>query len=366
MVSFDAAAMYGPKFEDFGTWMEVDYDEFSELYEDQPEVWWIKNLRTQWKVRIPALTPQSKIVSKTQITTTILPNEFVVLTQPNYDKVLILFSSKDYFKKYGAKYTRPYYLQKVMFETDFLNQLLSEVNIGNPTFSVLTETRNFGIEQNIKLLNWMDARSLLEYTDISENPLRPFLWYLELNALRGIEGLPENRYTSLSLPYFAPYGITNQFQSNSAKAWEVKGYRKTMQQWVGDEPAVFEAQTSYSSESYKLMMAHTHPKGLCPICNGPIPNQEHKGKYPGALSRFDNDTEVCSICGSAEAMGPMMSEDAREFMQFAINNDDWDAWVTGVRLGREQVEEMMEQAKRASEIMKSKGWEDITEEYMEE
>ena len=40
----------------------------------------------------------------------------------------------------------------------------------------------------------------------------------------------------------------------------------------------------------------------CPICNGPIPDEKNKGKFPGALSRYDNETEVCSKCGVAEAM----------------------------------------------------------------
>ena len=39
----------------------------------------------------------------------------------------------------------------------------------------------------------------------------------------------------------------------------------------------------------------------CPICGGAIPNEEHKGKYPGALSRYDNKTEICSKCGTTEA-----------------------------------------------------------------
>ena len=39
----------------------------------------------------------------------------------------------------------------------------------------------------------------------------------------------------------------------------------------------------------------------CPICGGAIPNKEHKGKYPGALSRYDNETEICSRCGMTEA-----------------------------------------------------------------
>jgi len=40
----------------------------------------------------------------------------------------------------------------------------------------------------------------------------------------------------------------------------------------------------------------------CPICNGPIPNAMHEGKYCGAISRVDNKTEICSDCGVREAI----------------------------------------------------------------
>lgn len=43
-------------------------------------------------------------------------------------------------------------------------------------------------------------------------------------------------------------------------------------------------------------------KPKCPICNGPIPNALHEGQYSGALSRVDNETEICSECGVMEAM----------------------------------------------------------------
>lgn len=39
----------------------------------------------------------------------------------------------------------------------------------------------------------------------------------------------------------------------------------------------------------------------CPRCDGYIPNNEQPGKFPGALSRVDNKTEICSDCGTAEA-----------------------------------------------------------------
>ena len=41
---------------------------------------------------------------------------------------------------------------------------------------------------------------------------------------------------------------------------------------------------------------------ICPRCNGFIPNNQHPGEYPGALSRLDNKTEICSSCGIDEAL----------------------------------------------------------------
>jgi hypothetical protein len=43
-------------------------------------------------------------------------------------------------------------------------------------------------------------------------------------------------------------------------------------------------------------------KYRCPTCDGYIPNNEKPGAYPGALSRIDNETEVCSACGTREAL----------------------------------------------------------------
>jgi hypothetical protein len=33
-----------------------------------------------------------------------------------------------------------------------------------------------------------------------------------------------------------------------------------------------------------------------------VPSAEHPGEYPGALSRLDNETEICSECGTREAL----------------------------------------------------------------
>jgi len=39
----------------------------------------------------------------------------------------------------------------------------------------------------------------------------------------------------------------------------------------------------------------------CPRCLGLIPNNLTPGAYGGACSRTDNETEICSDCGSHEA-----------------------------------------------------------------
>lgn len=49
-------------------------------------------------------------------------------------------------------------------------------------------------------------------------------------------------------------------------------------------------------------VANSPDIALCPRCKSPIPNAETPGAYPGALSRVDNITEVCSACGVFEAM----------------------------------------------------------------
>ena len=41
---------------------------------------------------------------------------------------------------------------------------------------------------------------------------------------------------------------------------------------------------------------------ICPTCSGYIPNNETPGLYSGAISRLDNKTEICSACGTIEAL----------------------------------------------------------------
>ena len=56
-----------------------------------------------------------------------------------------------------------------------------------------------------------------------------------------------------------------------------------------------------------MILNMTNPKrpdfaGPCPRCQGGVPSSENRGQYPGALSRLDNETYICSQCGQGEAM----------------------------------------------------------------
>ena len=42
--------------------------------------------------------------------------------------------------------------------------------------------------------------------------------------------------------------------------------------------------------------------GPCPRCGEPVPSRENCGQYPGARSRVDNKTFICSQCGAEEAL----------------------------------------------------------------
>jgi hypothetical protein len=68
---------------------------------------------------------------------------------------------------------------------------------------------------------------------------------------------------------------------------------------------------------------------ICPKCAGYIPNNEHPGAYPGAISRVDNKTEICSACGTEEALADLRLQEADKvedalweaILDFANNTD---------------------------------------------
>ena len=62
---------------------------------------------------------------------------------------------------------------------------------------------------------------------------------------------------------------------------------------------------------------NTATKHICPRCEGFIPNNEMPGAYPGAISRLDNKTEICSECGTDEAMENYMDGFVRDWRKGA-------------------------------------------------
>lgn len=58
---------------------------------------------------------------------------------------------------------------------------------------------------------------------------------------------------------------------------------------------------------------------ICPRCGHYIPNDVTPGEYPGAISRWDNKTEVCSQCGTDEALLQYMAHLAGENPSDAVH-----------------------------------------------
>ena len=59
----------------------------------------------------------------------------------------------------------------------------------------------------------------------------------------------------------------------------------------------------------------------CPRCGGFIPNNQNPGLYPGALSRVDNKTEICSACGEEEALEDLFQWAENEKLKKVITED---------------------------------------------
>lgn len=60
-------------------------------------------------------------------------------------------------------------------------------------------------------------------------------------------------------------------------------------------------------------------KHTCPRCLGGIPNDLQKGEYVGAISRTDNKTEICSGCGTDEALEDFLGDGLMSQTEWAVN-----------------------------------------------
>lgn len=60
---------------------------------------------------------------------------------------------------------------------------------------------------------------------------------------------------------------------------------------------------------------------ICPRCGSAIPSNEKPGEYPGALSRVDNLTQICSQCGTEEAMEDVFGRGPTPFEDWPLQRD---------------------------------------------
>jgi hypothetical protein len=67
----------------------------------------------------------------------------------------------------------------------------------------------------------------------------------------------------------------------------------------------------------------------CPRCGGFIPSNARPGEYLGALSRVDNATEVCSDCGTEEALVALFPIEKWPVFQWESDTTDaaHDRWM---------------------------------------
>jgi len=79
---------------------------------------------------------------------------------------------------------------------------------------------------------------------------------------------------------------------------------------------------------------------ICPICYNYIPNNQTPGAYPGALARYDNETEICSECGTAEALAGMMAG-PEAIAEWESSDRTWRDYQTLIMTTKSNIPEIM-------------------------
>lgn len=97
---------------------------------------------------------------------------------------------------------------------------------------------------------------------------------------------------------------------------------------VVNVPTRREAREIHTDDFCERCMEENH---TCPRCGGGIPDDRLRGQYPGAISRTDNRTEICSRCGTSEGTEVWLlgsvSPKSDWPVEYGPEPDRW-AWVT--------------------------------------
>jgi len=121
------------------------------------------------------------------------------------------------------------------------------------------------------------------------------------------------------------------FPAKAVEALKEKGLYVKATRQKREATKAGKQRATYSKDIQQIVADYRSESQLpiCPICEGYIPSDERPGAYPGATSRYDNKTEICSACGTTEAVGPMilgdeiyvLRDEAEEF-----TDDPWEIW----------------------------------------
>jgi len=77
-------------------------------------------------------------------------------------------------------------------------------------------------------------------------------------------------------------------------------------------------------------------KPVCPRCLGFIPSNVFAGEYPGAISRIDNKTEICSDCGTEEAILALITIDQWPIVLYdhSTTKYAYERWQTRIEMNQ--------------------------------
>ena len=169
-----------------------------------------------------------------------------------------------------------------------------------------------GKKVNLKSLgNWENRRA--DRYGVFDDPITSWTWSGDIytgvvfgdDSIDHMEGQEGVDFDRIVLAAWIPWEAVDWA---STIAFNISSHWQEHELCVNDKEPLYEVDIYRNgileSSSDKAMNAESqHP--ICPLCHGFIPNDKTPGAYPGAMSRVFENMEICSSCGTAEAVGPM-------------------------------------------------------------
>ena len=278
----------------------------------------------------------------------------------NTDQYLVGATEADIFTALGRPYKDPAQRQGFSKSKKKTTQKAAEDNY-NATYGVEQATIRRRLKNKIMKQAIMGTKAGQWSARKSQELKRQYEAACERKGLRAYKGSKTTTQTNLSNWSKQQWGtasggkssVTGEpyFPAGAVKALKQKKlYAKATRQKRAATKAG-KQRASYSKDIQNVVSdyrAESERGPVCPICYNYIPNNQRPGAYPGALARYDNETEICSECGSAEAMAGMMA-----------SPEDIQAWETSERTWRDYQILIMATKSNIPDIMFGRGpeWE---------